>query len=87
MVHVTCPAARTPDVPVRTVESMRELSAQLANAERVALEAEATLASAAEGGVCRPVASNTSMLSDMHGRHHNYLRISLTERCVRYTTS
>lgn len=82
MVRVPCPAARTPDAPVRTVESMRQLSAQLADAERVALEAEAALASITEDGVRRPVAPTTSMLSDMHGRHHNYLRISLTERCV-----
>src|ERR1700682_6664487 len=28
-----------------------------------------------------PVISNTSMLTDRYGRHHTYLRISLTERC------
>lgn len=68
--------------PVRSVESMRQLAAQLAEAERIAQEAEATLASRAEGiGRTAPGLEN-NMLSDMHGRHHNYLRISLTERWV-----
>lgn len=61
---------------------MRQLAAQLAEAERIAQEAEATLASRAEGiGGTAPGLEN-NMLSDMHGRHHNYLRISLTERWV-----
>ncbi len=59
---------------------MRQLATQLADAQRVAQEAEATLASR-DGGVIRtPTRHENSMLSDMHGRHHNYLRISLTER-------
>lgn len=70
----------TLDPPVRSVESMRQLAGQLADAERVAREAEATLTSRADG-VIRPLTVHeNSMLSDMHGRHHNYLRISLTER-------
>lgn len=58
---------------------MRQLAAQLAEAERVAREAEATLASRTDG-VFRTAIGHENMLSDMHGRHHNYLRISLTER-------
>lgn len=67
---------------------MRQLAAQLAEAERVAHEAEATLASRTEGVSRAPTGhennnkNKSKMLSDMHGRHHNYLRISLTERCV-----
>lgn len=59
---------------------MRELSAQLVEAEGVAVETEqAALASRGEdvrNASPRPM----GMLSDTHGRHHNYLRISLTER-------
>lgn len=73
-------AGRAPNPPVRSVESMRQLAAQLADAERVAQEAEATLASRADGNSRTPTGHENSMLSDMHGRHHNYLRISLTER-------
>lgn len=64
---------------------MRQLAAQLAEAERVALEADETIA--AEGASRASTVSsdthcnhNRSMLSDTYGRHHNYLRISLTER-------
>lgn len=73
------------DRKVRTVESMRQLAAQLAEAERVALEADKTIA-AADASRTPTVSSDTtgshhkSMLSDTYGRHHNYLRISLTER-------
>lgn len=76
-------AAQKPDAPVRTVESMRQLAAQLAEAGRVAAEAEAALPNAASGATRRLADRETSMLSDMHGRHHNYLRISLTERYVK----
>lgn len=61
---------------------MRQLSNQLADAERVALEAEAALATRTTGTVRKAAGHEVSMLSDMHGRHHNYLRISLTERYV-----
>eukprot|EP00904_Undaria_pinnatifida_P005026 jgi/Undpi1/1653/HiC_scaffold_11.g05043.m1 len=60
---------------------MRQLSAQLADAERVASDAEAALANRTNGAVRNTAGHEASMLSDMHGRHHNYLRISLTERC------
>lgn len=70
----------TLDPPVRSVESMRQLAGQLADAERVAREAEATITSREDGNVRTPAVQENSMLSDMHGRHHNYLRISLTER-------
>ncbi|CBJ29460.1 conserved unknown protein [Ectocarpus siliculosus] len=60
---------------------MRQLAAQLADAERVAREAETMLARRTEGAVRPPPGHEHSMLSDTHGRHHNYLRISLTERC------
>lgn len=76
---------RKSDSPVRTVESMRQLAAQLAEAERVGLEADKTIA-AANASRTPTVSSDTrgshqrSMLSDTYGRHHNYLRISLTER-------
>lgn len=59
---------------------MRQLAAQLADAERVAREAETLLARRTEGAVRPPPGHEHSMLSDTHGRHHNYLRISLTER-------
>ena len=59
---------------------MRQLAAQLAEAERVAREAEATLAGRTDGVFRTPIGHENNMLSDMHGRHHNYLRISLTER-------
>lgn len=65
---------------MRSVESMRQLSTQLADAERVAMDAEAALASRTEGTTRAHAAREASMLSDTHGRHHNYLRISLTER-------
>lgn len=73
------PTVHAPTVPVRSVESMRQLSAQLADAERVAFEASATLKKLSKGNIRRS-GHGVSMLSDMHGRHHNYLRISLTER-------
>lgn len=79
-VHRCSFAGPTSNPPVRSVESMRQLAAQLADAERVAREAEASLASHANGVVRTPTGHENSMLSDMHGRHHNYLRISLTER-------
>lgn len=71
----------TRDPPVRSVESMRQLAGQLADAERVARDAQATLISRSEGTLRTPAVHDNSMLSDMHGRRHNYLRISLTERC------
>ncbi|CAM9155376.1 unnamed protein product [Sphacelaria rigidula] len=60
---------------------MRQLSAQLAEAERVALDAEriARLGDGSGMGTMSP--HQHGMLTDTHGRHHNYLRISLTERC------
>ncbi|CAM9159213.1 unnamed protein product [Ascophyllum nodosum] len=62
--------------PVRTVESMRKLAAELAEAERVAQEAETKFAN-----LKADASHKRSMLLDTHGRYHNYLRISLTERC------
>lgn len=61
---------------------MRELSAQLLAAERVALEAEqaARVTSSYGTGMDSTSLRETSILTDTHGRHHNYLRISLTER-------
>lgn len=75
-------AARAKDASIRTVESMRQLSAQLAEAERVALDAEriARLGDGSGMGTMSP--HQHGMLTDTHGRHHNYLRISLTERYV-----
>lgn len=64
---------------------MRQLSEQVAEAERVAIEADVTLANLAQGEKRRPGGHEASMLSDMHGRHHNYLRLSLTERYVQCT--
>lgn len=53
------------------MESMRQLAAQLAAAERAALIHDPGRVSSHLGG----------MLTDAYGRNHNYLRISLTERC------
>ena len=66
---------------------MRQLSAQLADAERFAFEAEAALATRTAGAVRKTAGHEVSMLSDMHGRHHNYLRISLTERCESFKSA
>ncbi|CAM9129802.1 unnamed protein product [Choristocarpus tenellus] len=57
--------------PSLSIEAMRTLAARLR-------EAETAKNRAAEGLVN---SANTSMLSDSYGRFHNYLRISLTERC------
>lgn len=59
---------------------MRELSAQLVAAERVALEAEQAARVRYGTGVDNTSLRETGMLTDTYGRHHNYLRISLTER-------
>lgn len=72
--------ARAKETSVRTVEAMRQLSAQLAEAERKAIDA-ARMARLADGtGVGSISPSHNGMLTDTYGRHHNYLRISLTER-------
>lgn len=68
---VSTRAGRKANTPALSIESMRRLSAQLKEAER---------AVSVHGGE-RARSHENEMLTDTYGRHHNYLRISLTERC------